>query len=451
MSFTYCFSASAAGNRHVLSGLPCEDRSGAALHPVPVIAVADGHSAEECSRAEQGAAFAIDAALHELSGFAAQLEKLQELEDAARREPIVRRLIGDLMLNWDRQINEHLLALPLTEEEQKYQPCLKNRYYGTTLLAAVQLGRFLLLLQQGDGCFVLLRADGSFERPMPDAAIDDGSEATYSLCDPDVCKAMHYQLIDLDRDPVIACCAMTDGVFKRTPWMQPPESLFVLTAAFLATCKELGEDRFQDWLSDQLPEYCKDNYQDDRSLAGLIDTAALNAFYPYLASYDLPSLRRELEECKRKRSAILRNLDVAESNCALARQKLSRLEDEVRRAEKALHDMEECRDRRDREEQALSERLAKAEAESEALRQQAIAAYQLGLAASNDAAEAPEEQETRNPGESRDLEPAPSETPSAGETVEATEADEDAPSLPPKTQEDDANEQPEALQDQADI
>ena len=89
-------------------------------------------------------------------------------------------------------------------------PAGATRAYGTTLIAALAVGRELvLLLQCGDGDVLAVAGDGTVDRPLPADERSFGNE-TASLCLPEAWTEFRSRLLDAGDLPDLLLLA-TDG------------------------------------------------------------------------------------------------------------------------------------------------------------------------------------------------------------------------------------------------
>ena len=303
----YVFSASAAGRKHLLRGEANEDAAGHSSAPVPVIAVADGHSDDHCPRSADGSAIAVKTAIRCLTEFVQALPEEETVcATASEQFPALAHRIIDA---WTEQVTAHYLQnLPektcdLAEGEI---PVL----YGTTLLAAAVFGRYLLVLQQGDGFALMLHRNGALDCPIPpDPNCDRERGGSSSLCDSDAANSMRFCLHDLQADPLVAFAIMSDGLEGMRyggPLLCQPLTVI------LSAMAEKDREAFEQWLPGFLPSYDQNDGQDDRSIAGFADTALLKDYLPYLKAYArMVRIRTAGEEKLGSESQILRNLQVA--------------------------------------------------------------------------------------------------------------------------------------------
>ena len=313
MSQIYAFHKSVMGHSHVTRGIPCEDASASFTAEdgrYHIALIADGHGQERSFRSSVGSRLAAEAALEALKAFAEsalaseETEKrfyLDILENPRYRRMAVRQLTDSIFAGWHDRIREDYAANPPSPEEQvKYAAYCSDeenlpKIYGTTLIAALRLPKCLVLLQQGDGRCDVFYADGSVDQPIP---WDDRCEGnvTTSLCDEDAFDSVRHCVIDLEKKPVAACYAGSDGVEDGYRTMEGTHTFY---RDLTCTLAETHGPDFDAYLEEMLPEFSawgrfsKSGSHDDVSVAGIVD---LNGIAPLLDGFRRRVHRFELEE-----------------------------------------------------------------------------------------------------------------------------------------------------------
>lgn len=321
----FIFSVSVPGEKHLRRDECSEDAAAHRAEPVPVIAVADGHSDVRCPYAARGSELAVEAALHVLTPFAAASE---EVPDEAR----LRELARELTDAWTQAVQADYAQ---RSEKQEAQIADLPVLYGTTILTAALMGMRLLLLQQGDGHAMLLRPNGSFFSPLPpDKNCDESSGTSSSLCDADAADRMRFCLLDLRAEPIVACLLMTDGLEGMR---FGGERLCLPLKTVLNTLSGKEPQDFVDWLPVFLSSYDKNEGQDDRSLAGFVDMELLSDCMPCLdACVREIQIRTVGEEKLRSLPQIRRNLSAAEERLKRLRSEGADRSTELAEAETAV-------------------------------------------------------------------------------------------------------------------
>lgn len=163
------FHKSVRGYQHLQSGTVMQDCSGSWSSPdgrFHIAVTADGHGDRLCARSDRGASFAVKAAMDALRSFAdtysGNIQEISERLSLERRSdltglypsPLMTHLARCIVSGWRRMVLEDAGRSPLSMWEKLIMSDVPDIYhlYGTTLLAALVLdGKYLLLLQQGDG------------------------------------------------------------------------------------------------------------------------------------------------------------------------------------------------------------------------------------------------------------------------------------------------------------
>ncbi len=270
------------GAGHIKQSQPCEDYSTSLIESsFQVFVVADGHGSSSCPRSRLGSEYVCRAATEKLSDFARAVEK-EHWEDrlfqAKTAQALVKQLVTSIVADWNTVVNEEFEANPLTEEERagcgKYLAQYDRgerieHIYGTTMMAGLLTEKYLLLLQQGDGRCDVFARDGSVSQPVP---WDDKcfSNVTTSMCDTDVIESCRYCVIDLEKEPVAAVMAGSDGVEDSFFSMDQMHSYYRELLAYAAQ-PEGSVEKLTGYLEETLPEFSARGSQDDTSIGGFID------------------------------------------------------------------------------------------------------------------------------------------------------------------------------------
>lgn len=290
MSNLYPFHQTTIGHRHIKDGTPCEDASLSFYDEslgCAVAAVADGHGSSIYARSRFGSEFAVNAAKDVFTAFAEKYKdkpaSLTELfSDETAKKQTVRRITDSILEHWLAAVDAHLQENPVTEEElsgmpEKFADMFRHEVdmptlYGTTLMAALWLHDYLILVHQGDGRCAVFYADGSFNQPIPwDKLCYD--TFTTSLCEDSAAERFRSHVIDLREEPVAACFLGTDGVEDSFKSM---EDMHIF---YMQLCRLILEKpaTFVDGLAKTLPKLTKTGSQDDISIAGIADTKQLES------------------------------------------------------------------------------------------------------------------------------------------------------------------------------
>lgn len=210
--------ATARGAHHAKADRPSQD----AWRTVPVadgglvVAVADGHGHTRHFRSDRGATMAVEAAC------GAALAWVDGHSAGASGPPGADALPAEVWRRWRAAVDADLACHPFTTEEDGARstgddPVLA---YGSTLLAAIVVGGWAVLLRIGDGDIVAARPDGSVLDPLPKDPQLAGEQTT-SLCQPDAVAAFHHAVLDLEAEPLSLLLLSTDGygnAQSAEPW-----------------------------------------------------------------------------------------------------------------------------------------------------------------------------------------------------------------------------------------
>lgn len=282
------FCNSVRGSSHIRKGTPCED-FGIKIDcgEFKIFAVADGHGDPNCLRSNVGSKYICQIASEELEDFALTIKEQaweEKLFDKHEAMQLVERLILSIVGKWANAVGEELEQNPLSEEEIQKAPAYAKEYikgirtermYGTTLIAGLQTERYLLLLQQGDGRCDVFDSEGNVSQPIPwdDRCV---GTATTSLCDNDAAQSCRYHIIDLQKNPVIACIAGTDGVEDSFPTSM--EKTHAFYRDLLRYACDNGVKVLEEYLVDELNDLSANGSADDVTVSGIIDVERVKPF-----------------------------------------------------------------------------------------------------------------------------------------------------------------------------
>jgi len=303
------FHKTVRGHLHILKDIPCEDCSvsfsdkGGRYH---IAAVADGHGDPACVRSAYGARTAVGVAISCLSSFAETSlaqnapETSGVLSAPRSTRQAVQQLTNTIISQWYQEIYRHLKENPLTEEDLSAAGRYTEDYragrrlahmYGTTLIAALQLPDYLILLQQGDGRCDVFYADGSVDQPVPwdDRCFEN---VTTSLCDEDVASSIRHCVISLRERPVIACYMGSDGVEDSYRDIEGTHTFYRELSLELV---RKGLTGFEVYLEEMLPVFSREGSGDDVSVAGIVDVDAIVALLP---KFETLTKRYKLSEAR---------------------------------------------------------------------------------------------------------------------------------------------------------
>ncbi len=355
MEKVYAFNETVRGHLHVMRDIPCEDYSCSFSDKdgrYYIAAVADGHGSDSCFRSSKGSKIACNVALETLKGFAESILTSPEAEEnfyrsslsnATSTEVTLRRLTDIISAKWYDEVMADYKNNPPTEAElgdyaEMYADGKNSVHiYGTTLIAALMLPSYLILLQQGDGRCDVFYDDGTVNQPIPwDNRCQD--TATTSLCDDDVARSFRSVAINLKKENVIACYLGCDGV--EDAYRDTYEDLGdthcemggVHTFYKYLTCKiSDSQTAFENDLKNFLTDFSKDGKfsrsgsGDDVSVAGIVDLNAISKFTDKfkfdVKLYDIEEQlfwkKDELRGKHRKHEILRKRMVDAEYNCGV--------------------------------------------------------------------------------------------------------------------------------------
>lgn len=366
MGQVYTFHETTRGYLHVMNGTACEDSSAsfsAEDDRYFIAIVADGHGSKSCFRSKDGAKIATDVALECLQQFAEATLASKEVEEGfykdifsnpRYRQTTIRRLTDTIIAGWyDRILDDYADNPPTSEEictsEAEFDGSLKNvaHIYGTTLIAALQLPKCLLLVHQGDGRCDVFYSDGTIDQPIPwDSRCEDA--VTTSLCDEDAADSFRHYVVNLTEKPVMACYLGSDGVedtYRDT--YEGMDGSHVLMGGVHTFYKYLtyqladrGQEEFEKYLRIMLPEFSaegrfsRSGSGDDVSVAGIVDTDTIQRFTKrfqydvkrYALEEDLFWKEDELRGKTRKHGILQKRIEEAGTALKEAKEKRQMLE-----------------------------------------------------------------------------------------------------------------------------
>ncbi len=271
--------AFARGYDHILQDGPREDFGLTYQSELyRIFAVADGHGDSNCPRSHIGSEYACNIAIDALKQFSQDIadNHLEALLLGKEEQKYAKSLISTIVSKWNDAVNADYNAKPLTPEEEakcnRYLEWYKKgekieHIYGTTLIAGLLTDKYLLLLQQGDGRCDVFFSDGHVEQPIPwdERCI---ANVVTSLCDTDVAESFRFHIIDLEKQPIVACIADTDGVedsFASIELLQNYHRSLLIYAC------ENGIESLHEHLKETLPVLTETRSRDDITICGFVD------------------------------------------------------------------------------------------------------------------------------------------------------------------------------------
>ena len=304
MTSLFTFNKTVRGYNHIRKDIPCEDYSDSYTDEKDrfrIITVCDGHGDSACLRSAFGAKALTEVTMEALKQFAEVLaseeenvaggQPMHEQMDRRRTADImIRRLTDSILMKWYDVIFKDLEEHPLTAEEIEEAGRYRDRYatgerlahvYGTTLITALWMDRYLLLIQQGDGRCDVFHDNGEIDQPIPwDPRCHDN--VTSSMCDEDAAESIRHCLIYLENDPVTACYMGSDGVEDAYLNNDDQSGTHVFYGNLSVDIIGRGPEQTEDYLESFLPEFSQEGSGDDVSVAGIIDMEKMPRFLPEL-------------------------------------------------------------------------------------------------------------------------------------------------------------------------
>lgn len=319
MDQCYTFHKTVLGYSHTLRDIPCEDASGSFSDEggrFHIAAVADGHGDATCMRSGAGALGAVQTAVACLTEFAERVLDTQEAEGyfslwerlsvPKYRAAIMRQLTDTIISRWYAFVRQDEEKHPLSEEELKLAGPGVHAY-GTTLIAALALPGYLILIQQGDGRCEVFFEDGSVEQPIPwDERCFEN--VTTSLCDEDAAEGIRSFVLDQRDRRAAACYLGSDGVEDSYRDMDGTHMFYRSLSCQL---HERGPEGFDTCLAEMLPALSKQGSGDDISVAGIVDLSRIAVQVPtYHRQVAQHSLQEQLKEYKSRKAAMERKYGI---------------------------------------------------------------------------------------------------------------------------------------------
>lgn len=357
------FCRSVRGASHIRKDIPCQD-SGMKKDcgEYKIFAAADGHGDFRCIRSDTGSQKICEIACEDLETFAGTLGEQEwesKLFQKSEAELLVRQLCDCMVGKWIEAVGEEYERNPLTEAEKQRTPGSAGQYeagsrvermYGTTLIAGLQTEKYLLLLQQGDGRCVVFHDDGRADQPIPWDERCVGN-ATTSLCDDDAAPSFRFHVIDLEKDPVIACIAGTDGVEDSFPASM--EKTHAYYRRLLQYACEKGVPALEEYLAEELRGLSANGSADDVTVSGIMDVERVRPFLGvFEESNRLVEMEHRVAALESKLNSILyggrlQHLEQVYEQAKLREQETSR---KCKEASEQYHSAEcQCREAEDKE------------------------------------------------------------------------------------------------------
>lgn len=354
MSDYYTFHKTARGHLHMMREIPCEDYSDSCSDEngrFYIAVVADGHGDISCMRSAAGARAVAEIARECLSEFARHASEnhgvegsktlCEELSMAKYREKVLKHLTDTIISRWFSFVREDIRKHPLSEEELIRAGEFEKVYrrgerlehlYGTTLLAALMLSDYLILIQQGDGHCDVFYEDG-VEQPIPwdDRCFEN---VTTSMCDEDVVTRIRSCVVELKNKSVIACYLGSDGVEDSFRNMEGTHMFYRDLACNL---NQMGKAGFERYLEEMLPDFSRQGSGDDISVSGIVDMENIGCqaevFQKEIRQYEL---NEALERCRNRQISMNRKHGILLRREEEAREMMERKRDACQTGQQKL-------------------------------------------------------------------------------------------------------------------
>lgn len=353
------FHRTVRGYLHVMKEIPCEDYSDSYSEEsgrFHIAAVADGHGDSSCMRSATGSRAAVEIARECLKEFAHHVigdhgvessrSLCEELAMAKYRERVLKQLTNTIISRWFSFVKEDISENPLSEDELgmagEYEETYRRgerleHVYGTTLLAALMLPEYLILIQQGDGHCDVFYEDG-VEQPIPwdDRCFEN---MTTSMCDEDVVTGIRSCVIELKGRNVIACYLGSDGVEDSFRNMEGTHMFYRgLTCSLI----EMGQARFGDYLKEMLPDFSRQGSGDDVSISGIVDMEKIGSKVPrFKREIRKYELNEALERCRNRQISMDRKHGILYRRKEEARKVLKMKQDSCQAGQQELNSIME--------------------------------------------------------------------------------------------------------------
>lgn len=389
------FHKTVRGYNHIKADTPCEDFSASYQDDTgrfSVAAISDGHGDSACFRSSFGSKAAAEIAVEILKELgeayfqestSTALSMKEQLGYEKGRRMLLRQATDRIISRWSSTVLRDLEENPPSEEEYSSSGRMEDSYrtgerlehiYGATLIAALCLPEYIILLQQGDGRCDVFYEDGSVDQPIPwDSRCYEN--VTTSLCDPDSEDAVRTLVIDRRTVPVVAVYLGSDGVEDYYP--NPEETqegthCFYRKLSVMLSEIETEGDIIEERLSPVLEQHTRDGNGDDVSVAGFYLRDELKRLLPTMSTAakkyeDDDILRRQLTayeqkigSMQRKHGILQRRALEAQAEAADSEKAAQSCRDQIDRLSKELAELEEQKTAAFSAMQAQSEESGKA-------------------------------------------------------------------------------------------
>lgn len=332
------YNCTVIGQRYIDKEKPCEDSSiSYNSDDIHIAIVADGHGDPSCFRSNVGSRIACEVALESMKEFALAVkegEKEELLFTPKGAEKLTSNLFNSILARWTENVLEDLKNNPPSDEEydsagEKNAAIYRSgqgltHIFGTTLIAMLMTTRYLLVLHQGDGRCVVMHENGKVDQPVPWDPRCEGRN-TASICDPDVLAHWRYHIIDLSKDKIVACYAVSDGIEDSFETMKEMNAYLCMHACDYVN---MGHDVYLEAAPAHFAALTKQGSQDDISIGCIIDTNAIKKYLElysliheyYVAKGENRRANERLNSMQRKTEYLTDRLEQAKIACENAQQ-----------------------------------------------------------------------------------------------------------------------------------
>lgn len=321
------FCKSVRGASHVKRDIPCEDyglKYENSEIGCKIFVLGDGHGDPNCVRSQIGSRAVCEIASEELRVFAEILNESKKNSEKAEcaesdgwlvssapnlietllnpdtASGLVYQLIRSIIGKWGLYVTEHFENNPFTEEEKEIASEMIDSYqrgehtehiYGTTMIAGLMTEDYLLVLHQGDGRCVVFDSNGVASQPVPWDARCVGNMTT-SMCEYDALESCRYYVIDMKKNPIVACVIGSDGVEDSFTSMDRMH-IFYREQLAIACEDGMGIEELETYWESSLPTFSARGSQDDVTICGVMD---IDAFRDKLELMDVENDILSLKE-----------------------------------------------------------------------------------------------------------------------------------------------------------
>ncbi len=268
------FAVSVRGASHIKAGTPMQDYSlSAVTERYSIAIVCDGHGAAKHFRSEFGSKFAAEATQEKLVAFADANPTWERAREGLDEK--LSRLRLAILAEWEHKIEGYTLMNPFTEEERKKASpsfAAREKYsltqpYGTTLLAALVMGDYSLLLMVGDGAIVRFMPDGKGEVvtfPSKKVYDDQPHSATDSLCQPNAYDVIFTHAVPREKGDGSLYALCSDGISEA---FVNDDYLIRLLKSYIDHRMQVGREQAEAEIAENLFKLSQKTTEDDMSLA----------------------------------------------------------------------------------------------------------------------------------------------------------------------------------------